>query len=42
METDDGYAVLDDIQDGIHVEPDGVSEAEYLFRYNRQNRDCHP
>ena len=26
METDDGYAVWDDIQDGIHVEPDGVSE----------------
>ena len=26
MKTDDGYAVWDDIQDGIHVEPDGVSE----------------
>ena len=26
METDEGYAVWDDIQDGIHVEPDGVSE----------------
>ena len=26
METDDGYAVWDDIQGGIHVEPDGVSE----------------
>ena len=26
METDDGYAVWDEIQDGIHVEPDGVSE----------------
>ena len=26
METDAGYAVWDDIQDGIHVEPDGVSE----------------
>ena len=26
METDYGYAVWDDIQDGIHVEPDGVSE----------------
>ena len=26
MEADDGYAVWDDIQDGIHVEPDGVSE----------------
>ena len=26
METDDGYAVWDEIQEGIHVEPDGVSE----------------
>ena len=26
METDDGYAVWDEIQDGIHVEPDGGSE----------------